>query len=662
MKVGGYVRSCPAVVNGCVYVGSGDHDIFCFNATDGTVIWRHPMAYRSYSSPAISNGMLYIAADNFLVYALNATTGNEIWHIHTSSTQSSPAIYNGCLYIGGYLGEVWCLNATTGQKIWLYLTGDTVSSSPTVANGCVYVGSYDNNLYCLNATNGLKIWQSPTGYWIVSSPTVADDNVYVGSEDYSIYCFNASTGAKEWSYATGNIVDSSPAVADNTLYIGSFDYNVYAIALNSTSGQSLPLQLAAPAPWTTIAFDAIACAIAAATIGLFVYFIRTERREKKAQPASVSGEKQPWYLEHAEALCLLAILAFSMLFIVYLGSGTLWAADEQTYSQWAYYMYKTGDYLRPVAFGQSAIWIGKPPLLMWLMSIAYQVLGVSNFSSRIWTPFFGFLSLVLVFYLGKKLYNMYVGLASAIVLGTFTTYFMFVKAAMTDVPLVCFMLASIYFAILTEKPQHTSRNAALSGVFFGLALMTKQAAALLIPLVIVVYFIVTQKSLRFLFSKRFALFLGIGVVIFVPWLVAMAASYGGSFWQWFLIYCGIQRTLTPLEGHVGGPLFYFTFLATSENPLWVILLPFATGLCIYNVAVKRLKADMLVLIWIIAVLGAFTVAQTKIYWYILPAYPAFALAISAFLYQLAKRLNLQRFLHPQKTVNQLIDLEKMEGS
>jgi 4-amino-4-deoxy-L-arabinose transferase-like glycosyltransferase len=38
------------------------------------------------------------------------------------------------------------------------------------------------------------------------------------------------------------------------------------------------------------------------------------------------------------------------------------------------------------------------------------------------------------------------------------------------------------------------------------------------------------------------------------------------------------------------------------------------------------------------VLLVFTVAQTKIYYYILPAYPAFALAISALLYQTAKKI------------------------
>ena len=65
------------------------------------------------------------------------------------------------------------------------------------------------------------------------------------------------------------------------------------------------------------------------------------------------------------------------------GSGPLWAADGQTYSQWAFHMVKTGDYLNPYTYGDPTLWIGKPPLVMWLISLAYQAFGVSNFASRL---------------------------------------------------------------------------------------------------------------------------------------------------------------------------------------------------------------------------------------------------------------------------------------
>ena len=275
---------------------------------------------------------------------------------------------------------------------------------------------------------------------------------------------------------------------------------------------------------------------------------------------------------------------------------------------------------------------------MWLMSLAYQVFGVNNFASRFWSAVFGTLSLVLVFYLGKKLYNLYVGFLSALVLGTFTTFYVFARLAMTDVPLVFFILGSIYFLLLSEKTENTNRYAALSGLFFGLALMTKQIEALLIPLIVFSYLVATKRSIRFLFTKRFTLFWGVGLLVFSPWIIYMNIHFGSEFWQWYFVYDDVTRTVSPVEGHVGGYLYYFSYLVNNENLLWVILLPFAVGLCAFNSVIKRLKEDTLILLWMSIVLVVFTFAQTKLYWYILPAFPAFAIAISSFLYQLSKKI------------------------
>ncbi len=270
---------------------------------------------------------------------------------------------------------------------------------------------------------------------------------------------------------------------------------------------------------------------------------------------------------------------------------------------------------------------------------------VTNFAARFWSAIFGTLTCIVVFYLGKKLYNRKVGLLSAVILGTFTTFYSLSRHAMTDIPLLFFMVTSIYFMLASEKPKGGNWYPALSGVCFGLALMTKQLEALLIPLIVFCYFVVTKRSIRFVFTKRFTLFWGLGLLLFSPWLLAMHLNFGADFWEWFFFYSGVQRAFVAIEGHTGSYLFYFSYMLHNETPLWVALLPFAAVLCIYNSVVKRLKTDALLLIWMVAVLLVFMFAQTKLYWYILPALPAFALAISGFLYKAAK------FAHQKITRN-----------
>lgn len=642
-SIGGLVRSSPAVVDDRVYVGSGAHDVFCLNASDGTVIWRCPTP-SVFSSPAVSDGVVYVSVDDYFVWGINASTGNKIWSTQTSSCISSPTIHNGYVYIGSLDGYVFCLNASNGATVWEYRTKNSVSSSPAVAYGRVYVGSEDNNVYCLNASNGEKLWHSSTGYWVCSSPAVADGKVYVGSEDYGIHCFDAFTGAKKWSYETGNFVDSSPAIADGKLFVGSNDCYVYAFVLGDSADElptpSNSLHL------STIVFDALACTVFAAAIFVVVRSFRLSRQTEQNVEESFD-QKFGWLLKHIDYVYVLGILVFSTMFFVDLDALPLWVSDEKIYSQAAFYMVKSGDYLTPWAFGRQSLYIAKPPLFLWLMSLSYQLFGANNLGTRFWSAVFATLLLVLIFYLGKNLYNRHVGFLSALVLGTFFTFNIFAKRGMTDVTLIFFLVASIYFLFLSEKQDKPDRYVALGGLFFALAFMTKQIAALLIPAILFVYYIATGKGFLFLFTKRFKRFWQVGLLVILPWLVYMLLRFGSDFVYYFFVFSGANRIATAIEGHLGSYLYYFTFLASEENLLWITLLPFAVGLCMFNSVVKRSKKDTLVLVWMVVVFGVFTVSQTKIEWYILPAFPAFAIAISRFLYWLPQKL-LRRQNPPQE--------------
>ncbi len=645
-EAGGIVQSSPVVADGRVYVGSGLHDLYCYNASNGGVIWTFPTEKRVDSSPAVVDGVVYVASDDFYLFAVNASTGQCIWRQLTFSNIDSPCVSGGYIYIGSYDGRVICLDASSGAVSWQYQTEDTVTSSAAAAYGCVYIGSEDGSVYCFNASTGHKIWQTKTGYWVWSSPAIASGNVYVGSEDYRIICLDAYTGNEKWSYSTGCNVDSSPAIVDDTLYFGSHDYHLYALKLYNSTAETAEIPTALSA--NTLAFDAIMVTVWATAAFVIIRCLYVNRKNigQSLHADTNSNTVQAWLSAHVNLVAVLLLLGFSIFYFLSLSAGPLWAADEKTYSQMAYHMVKSGDYLLPWSFGEPAIWAGKPPLLMWLMAFSYQFMGINNFASRVWIPLFAVASLVVMFYLGKRLYNVQVGFLSVLVLGTFTTFYGFATHAMTDGPLLFFMLASIYFLLLSQDKKHSSRYAVLSGVFFGLALMTKQVEALLIPLIMIAYFVISKKSVRALFTRQFGLSWGVAAAVFVPWVLYMYQRFGGGFLDCYFIYSDVARVMSPLEGHNGGYLFYFNYLVTSE-PLWTVFLPFAAGLCVYGMVVKRSKADMLVFSWVLVVLAVFTLAQTKLYWYILPAMPAFAIATANLLYETA--LKIQR-VHSRKNV------------
>ena len=177
-----YVESSPAVVGGVVYIGSSEGitpepptfasagNVYALNATNGDKLWNYTTGSNVDSSPAVVDGVVYVGSGNGNVYALNASSGAKLWIYTTNGwVDSSPAVVDGVVYVGSFDSNVYALNASSGAKLWIYTTGAPVFSSPAVVNGVVYIGSLNGNVYALNATNSHKLWNYTTGGTLVVS-------------------------------------------------------------------------------------------------------------------------------------------------------------------------------------------------------------------------------------------------------------------------------------------------------------------------------------------------------------------------------------------------------------------------------------------------------------------------------------------------------------
>ncbi len=56
---GGGVDSSPAVVDGVLYVGSGDSNVYAVNAVTGAPLWKYATGGGVESSPAVASGVVY---------------------------------------------------------------------------------------------------------------------------------------------------------------------------------------------------------------------------------------------------------------------------------------------------------------------------------------------------------------------------------------------------------------------------------------------------------------------------------------------------------------------------------------------------------------------------------------------------------------------------
>ncbi len=253
-KTGATVTSSPSVVDGVVYVGSQDRNLYGLNATTGAPIWKYDTRERNdivSSSPAVSNGVVYIGGLKHKIHAVDAYSGEILWKYKLpirmtsrSGISSSAAVVDGIIYIGNMDGTVYAFSEETGDLLWSYAIPHaeydehTIFSSPAVVDGVVYIHTAGGYLYALDASSGALLWDYiPEGdYSAYSSPAVADGVVYVGSgTSHVFHAFNAHTGSLLWEFPTGGSVGSSPAVANGVAYFGCNDNTTYALDADTGS-------------------------------------------------------------------------------------------------------------------------------------------------------------------------------------------------------------------------------------------------------------------------------------------------------------------------------------------------------------------------------------------------------------------------------------------
>jgi len=273
--------SSPAVVNGSVYFGSGDGNVYAVDAKSGTLQWKFSTRDVVHASPAVAGGTLYIGSWDSTLYALDTETGRQKWTfkagddpgIHNQvGFQSSPAIVDGTVYVGCRDAHVYAIDAATGRKRWDYPTSKSwVISTPAVRDGLVYAGTSDSARFmALEAKTGQLRFNFDAKAYMFSSPALAGDLAYVGDHNGKLYAVDAKTGKLAWEFQTeaskadrmkvlsadgslnqeafaplfGDFEDmyidfyrftsigaivSSPVVDRGALFFGSMDGNLYAL-------------------------------------------------------------------------------------------------------------------------------------------------------------------------------------------------------------------------------------------------------------------------------------------------------------------------------------------------------------------------------------------------------------------------------------------------
>lgn len=308
-------------------------------------------------------------------------------------------------------------------------------------------------------------------------------------------------------------------------------------------------------------------------------------------------------------------------FIPFNGGVHLFDWDEINFAEISREMLLTQDYTR-VYVDFAPFW-EKPPLFFWMQVLAMRVFGVNEFAARLPNALIGVATLVLLFNIGRRLYNDRFGYIWAGVYFGSILPFLYFKSGIIDPYFNFFIFLGIYFFILfywkKDKFGHIESKwnpwtyLFIGGFFIGLGILTKgQVAYLIAALTFFVYWV--DQRLRFYVNvPEFLFFTFAATLVTLGWYGVETAKNGPWFIKEFNLY-QYRLFSTPDAGHRGFPAYHFVVLLVGCFPASIFAIrnfwPMPKEEFAYR---KDFKKWMKYLFWVVLIL--FTIVKSKIVHY-----------------------------------------------
>lgn len=300
----------------------------------------------------------------------------------------------------------------------------------------------------------------------------------------------------------------------------------------------------------------------------------------------------------------------TLLFVPFLGQVHLFDWDEINFAECAREMIVSKDYLR-MQINYRPFW-EKPPLFIWLQVLSMKTFGINEFAARFPNALAGVITLIALYYTGKRIVNERLAIWWVILYAaTWLPHFYF-KSGIIDPIFNLFIFLAFVQVYFIKHGQNKYLHALLSGVFLGLAVMTKGPVAILVAgLSFTTYLIVnkgfTGYKLLHLFTIAFATLLTTAL-----WFGVEVLQHGFWFVNEFITY-QIRLFKTEDAGH-GGPFFYhFIVLLIGCFPAAPFLFQYFKKQRAENTQQTDFIKWMWIMFWVVLLL--FSIVKTKIVHY-----------------------------------------------
>lgn len=323
----------------------------------------------------------------------------------------------------------------------------------------------------------------------------------------------------------------------------------------------------------------------------------------------------------------LLALFFGIAFFQFLGRIPLYEPDEGRYAEIPREMLERGDFITP--FLNYVKYFEKPPLHYWLNALSFTIFGQNEFAARFPGALMGFLTVLLVYCVGRKLFCRPAGILAALILGTSIGFLAQARLDITDMTLTCTLSAALSFFILAARDGEP-RKALYYHLFYfcaALAVLAKGLIGIVFPGAIIIFYLLITRRWRLLGEMRLLTGIPLFFLVSAPWFAAVSWR-NPEFARFFFIHEHFERFLTKTHGRYK-PFWYFVPVLAGTMLPWSFFIPTA----IKGVWKERLSSEgesrLYLALWALLIFLFFSKSDSKLIPYILPVFPPLAILMGS---------------------------------
>lgn len=305
-----------------------------------------------------------------------------------------------------------------------------------------------------------------------------------------------------------------------------------------------------------------------------------------------------------------------------LGYLSLLDPDEAHYAQITKEMLAARQWLVPLVGGQP--FIDKPVLFHWIQGLSFTVFGMSELAARLPSALAAIALLWTTYWAGRELFDRDTGRRAAAMLITMPATFALASIGLYDMVFTAFLFGAVACLIVSAVRERPSLQWA-GYLLLSFAIMIKgPVAALLLGVAFGLAVVVVTSARRDLLRLRWLAGPLVAVALASPWFVWMAWRFGGEFFDRYVVQGNVWYITHPYQYRQSNHFFYVRTYFGAFAPWSFLALARAVDL-LRTRGRTGAREGWLLMCWIGAVLGVFTLTRFKLDHYIYPAAPALSL-------------------------------------